>query len=85
MYLATRPHVAHLSVTWDRGGGGKSPGERSMGPEQDGQLSGVPVLSLAIRFSACAGLYVAGGGFLILYQHQQKNDPEIRLRYAKYT
>jgi hypothetical protein len=36
-----------------------------MGPEQDGQLSGVPVLSLAIRFSACAGLYVAGRGLRI--------------------
>src|SRR6187401_2379895 len=31
-------------------------------PEQDGQLSGEPVRSLAIKCSACAGLYVAGRG-----------------------
>jgi hypothetical protein len=40
-------------------------GVRSMEPEHDGQLSGVPVRSLAIRFSACAGLYVAGRGLRI--------------------
>ncbi len=33
-----------------------------MGPEQDGQLSGDPVRSLAIRLSAWAGLYVFGRG-----------------------
>ena len=40
-------------------------GVRSMAPEHDGQLSGVPVRSLAIRFNACAGLYVAGRGLRI--------------------
>lgn len=40
-------------------------GERSIGPEQEGQLSGDPVRSLAIRWRACAGLYVAGRGFLM--------------------
>jgi hypothetical protein len=62
MYRATRPHVAHFNVTCERGNGGKSSGERSMGPEHDGQLSGDPDLSLAIRLRACAGLYVAGRG-----------------------
>jgi hypothetical protein len=33
-----------------------------MFPEHDGQLSGEPVRSLAIKCSACAGLYVAGRG-----------------------
>jgi hypothetical protein len=37
-------------------------GDRSMFPEHDGQLSGEPVRSLAIKCSACAGLYVAGRG-----------------------
>ena len=37
-------------------------GSRSIGPEQDGQLSGEPLRSLAIRCSACAGLYVFGRG-----------------------
>ena len=37
-------------------------GDRSMFPEQEGQLSGEPVRSLAIKCSACAGLYVAGRG-----------------------
>ncbi len=37
-----------------------------MGPEQEGQLSGAPVLSFAIKFKACAGLYVAGRGFRML-------------------
>lgn len=36
-----------------------------MGPEHDGQLSGDPVRSLAIRWSAWAGLYVFGRGFRI--------------------
>ena len=36
-----------------------------MDPEHDGQESGEPVLSLAIRFSACAGLYVTGRGLRI--------------------
>ena len=40
-------------------------GVRSMDPEHDGQLSGVPVRSFAIRFNACAGLYVAGRGLRI--------------------
>jgi len=62
MYRATRPQEAHLSVTCERGAGGMSSGDRSMLPEHDGQLSGDPVRSLAMRFSACAGLYVAGRG-----------------------
>ena len=62
MYRAIRPHWRHLSVTCERGGAGTSSGVRSMAPEQDGQLSGVPVRSFEIRFSACAGLYVAGRG-----------------------
>ena len=49
MYLANRPHVRQRSVTWQRGGGGKSFGVRSIWPEQEGQLSGDPVRSLAIR------------------------------------
>ena len=65
MYRAVRPQPQQRSVTWDRGGGGTLFGVRSIGPEQEGQLSDVPVRSLAIRFSACAGLYVAGRGFRI--------------------
>ena len=38
-------------------------GSRSMGPEHDGQLRGDPFRSLAIRCSACAGLYAFGRGF----------------------
>ena len=49
-----------------------SVGVRSMGPEQDGQLSGVPVLSFAIRFSACAGLYVDGLGLRMYTPPQQQ-------------
>jgi hypothetical protein len=49
MYLAKRPHMRQRRVTWQRGGGGKSFGVRSIWPEQDGQLSGDPVRSLAIR------------------------------------
>lgn len=40
-------------------------GVRSIDPEQDGQLSAVPVRSFAIKFSAWAGLYVAGRGLRI--------------------
>src|SRR5690349_14125441 len=67
MYLAKRPHARQRSVTWQRGGGGKSVGVRSIWPEQDGQLSGEPVRSFAIRWSACAGLNVAGLGLRIRY------------------
>jgi hypothetical protein len=67
MYRAMRPHSLHRSVTCARGGAGTSFGVRSIGPEQDGQLSGVPVLSLDIKFSACAGLNVAGRGLRILF------------------
>jgi hypothetical protein len=66
MYLAMRPQPAQRSVTCERGGGGTSFGVRSIEPEHDGHLSGVPVRSLAIRFSACAGLNVAGRGLRIL-------------------
>jgi hypothetical protein len=62
MYRANRPHRVHFSVTWDFGGGGMRVGSRSIGPEQDGQLRGEPLRSLAIRCSACAGLYVFGRG-----------------------
>jgi hypothetical protein len=37
-------------------------GSRSMEPEQDGQLKGDPFRSLAMRCSACAGLYAFGRG-----------------------
>jgi len=46
-------------------------GVRSIAPEHDGQLSGEPVLSLEIRFSACAGLKVTGLGFRICPPQQQ--------------
>jgi hypothetical protein len=49
MYRASLPHSRQRSVTWQRGGGGKSFGVRSIGPEQDGQLSGDPERSLAIK------------------------------------
>ena len=63
IYRATRPHISHRSVTWLRGGGGIRAGSRSnCADAQDGQTSGIPVRSLAIRFSACAGLYDAGRG-----------------------
>lgn len=62
IYRANRPQRVHFSVTWDFGGGGMRVGSRSIGPEQDGQLSGEPLRSLAIRCSACAGLYVFGRG-----------------------
>ena len=44
-----------------------------MGPEQDGQLSGRPLRSLEIKWSAWAGLYVFGRGFLML---PPDDDPE---------
>ena len=53
-------------VTWLRGGGGESPGSFSISPEQEGQESGDPLRSLAIRFNACAGLYEAGRGLRML-------------------
>lgn len=62
MYRATRPHEMHFSVTCECGVGGMIDGERSIFPEQEGQLRGEPVRSLAIKCSACAGLYVAGRG-----------------------
>ena len=65
MYRATRPHARHCSVTCERGGGGKSSGVRAICPEHDGQLSGEPFRSLAIKWSACTGLYVAGRGLRI--------------------
>jgi hypothetical protein len=52
MYRAKRPQLVQRSVTCERGGGGISPGSRSMGPEQDGQLNGEPVRSLEMRLSA---------------------------------
>lgn len=76
MYLASRPHVRQRSVTWQRGGGGKSFGVRSICPEQDGQLSGDPVRSLAIRWSACAGLNVAGLGLRMLLPRDCRLIPD---------
>jgi hypothetical protein len=52
MYFANRPQFVQRSVTWQRGGGGLSFGSRSIEPEQDGQDSGVPLRSFAMRFSA---------------------------------
>src|SRR4026207_858277 len=52
----------HFSVTCECGVGGMMEGDRSIFPEQEGQLRGEPVRSLAIKCSACAGLYVAGRG-----------------------
>ncbi len=65
MYRAVLPHAVHLSVTCERGGGGKRLGSLSIFPAQEGQLRGEPVRSLAMRCSACAGLYVAGRGLRI--------------------
>jgi hypothetical protein len=62
MYRATRPHCVQRSVTCECGAGGVIEGSLSMSPEHDGQLRGDPVRSLAIKCSACAGLYVAGRG-----------------------
>lgn len=76
MYRANRPHARQRSVTWQRGGGGKSVGVRSISPEQDGQLSGDPVRSLAIRWSACAGLNVAGLGLRISTTSRLQLIPE---------
>lgn len=41
------------------------PGSRSIAPEHDGQLNGEFVRSLVMRWSAWAGLYVFGRGFLM--------------------
>jgi hypothetical protein len=49
MYRANRPQFVQRNVMWARGGGGSWEGSRSIEPEQDGQLSGVPVRSLVIR------------------------------------
>ena len=51
-YLAVRPQFLQRSVTCDAGGGGAWSGSRSIVPEQDGQLGGVPWRSLLMRFSA---------------------------------
>jgi len=83
MYRAIRPHVLQRSVTCERGGGGNCRGVRSIGPEHDGQLSGEPVRSFAIRFRACAGLYVAGRGLRIRPSPQQLDSPEQRRRFAE--
>jgi hypothetical protein len=48
---------------------------RSIGPEQDGQLNDVPVRSFAMRFRACAGLYVAGRG-LRIYLSSTADSPD---------
>ena len=56
MYRAMRPQLLHRKVTCDCGRGGEMSGLRWMWPEQDGQLSGTPFRSFAIRCSACAGL-----------------------------
>ena len=65
MYLAIRPQLEQRSVTWVRGGGGETFGSRTIFPEQDGQLSGLPLRSLEMSWSAWDGLYVAGRGFLM--------------------
>jgi len=49
-------------------------------PEHDGQLSGEPVRSLAIRLSACAGLYVAGRGLRICPSSTSNSPGKQRLR-----
>jgi hypothetical protein len=58
-------------------------GSRSIGPEQDGQLRGEPLRSLAIRCSACAGLYVFGRGLRMNASKEsvraRPNDPAHRL------
>lgn len=63
MYLATRPHFEHRSVTCERGGGGICCGSRMICPEHDGHDNGDPVRSCEMSCRACAGLYVAGRGF----------------------
>lgn len=61
-----RPHEAQVSVTCDRGGGGTCIGSRSNEPDpHDGQLRGDPLRSVAMRWRAWAGLYVAGRGLRI--------------------
>ena len=49
MYRANRPQLRQRRVTWERGGGGVCVGSRSIGPEHEGQLSGRPLRSLAMR------------------------------------
>ena len=50
-------------MTCDLGGGGTKTGSRAICPDpHEGQLKGEPVRSVAIRFNAWAGLYVAGRG-----------------------
>src|SRR6185437_5111583 len=60
-----RPQLAQRSVTCERGGGGVESGSRTMSPEQEGQLSGIPLRSCERSCSAWAGLYVAGRGLRI--------------------
>src|SRR6185312_1985750 len=60
-----RPQLAQRSVTCERGGGGVESGSRTMSPEQEGQLSGIPLRSCEMSCSAWAGLYVAGRGLRI--------------------
>jgi hypothetical protein len=47
-------------------------GSRSIGPEHEGQLKADPLRSLAIKCSACAGLYVFGRG---LRMYASKESP----------
>jgi hypothetical protein len=49
MYRANLPQLRQRRVTWERGGGGVCVGSRSIGPEHDGQLSGLPLRSLEMR------------------------------------
>lgn len=56
-----------------------------MAPEQEGQLSGEPLRSLAMRFSAWAGLYVAGRGLRMFFSLNNKHPGStapVRLRTA---
>ena len=56
-----------------------------MGPEQDGQLSGRPLRSLEIKWSAWAGLYVFGRGFLMLLPMMSRGSLVRGLPYYKVT
>jgi len=49
MYFAVLPQLLQRSVTWDIGAGGYFAGSRSMDPEHEGQLSGMPDRSLLIK------------------------------------
>jgi hypothetical protein len=49
MYLAKRPQLVQRNVMCALGGGGSWEGSRSIEPEHDGQLSGVPVRSFVMR------------------------------------